>query len=59
MITLKVNLLLDLLKVDVGNGVLTVEDLSDLLEGGSLGLNVDEVDPDELDEVPELCIALV
>ncbi len=54
----EVNLLLDLLEVDVGNGVLAIEDLGDLLEGGSLGLNVDEVDPDELDEVPELCIVL-
>jgi hypothetical protein len=48
------DLLLDLGEVDVSHGVLAVEDLGDLLEGGALGLDEDEVDPDELDEIPEL-----
>jgi hypothetical protein len=48
------DLLLDLGEVDVSHGVLAVEDLGDLFEGGALGLDEDEVDPDELDEIPEL-----
>lgn len=46
-------LLLDLLKIDVSNGILTVEDTGNLLKGGSLGLDVEEVDEDKLDGVPE------
>lgn len=52
------DLLLDLRQVDVGDGVVAVEDLGDLLEGGALGLDEDEPDPDELDEVPELAMLL-
>jgi hypothetical protein len=48
------DLLLDLGEVDVGDSVLAVEDLGNLLEGGALGLDEDEVDPDELDKIPEL-----
>lgn len=47
-------LLLDLLQVDLSDGLLTIEDLGDLFEGGAVGLDVDEVDEDELDKVPEL-----
>ena len=50
------DLLLDLRQVDVGHGVVAVEDLGDLFEGGALGLDEDEPDPDELDEVPELAM---
>lgn len=45
----------DLLKIDVGNiGVLTIKDLSDFLESGTLGLDVEEADEAELDEDPDL-----
>jgi hypothetical protein len=50
-----VYLLLDLVDVDVCQvGVGAVEDAANLLEGGALGLDVDKVDEDELDEVPKL-----
>ena len=48
------HLFLDLLKVNMSNGILAVEDLGNLLERGALGLNKDEVDPDQLDNIPEL-----
>lgn len=48
-----VDVLLDLVHVDVGNGRVAVEYAGDLLEGGALGLDVEEPDEDELDEVPE------
>jgi len=50
----RVQLLLDLGEADVGHGVVAVEDARDLLERGALGLDVDEVNPDELECVPEL-----
>jgi hypothetical protein len=43
-----------LVKVDVGSGVVAVEDASNFLEGGALGLDVDEPDEEKLDKVPEL-----
>jgi hypothetical protein len=49
-----VDFLLDLVHVDVSNGIFAVEDTGDLLESGSLSLNVEEVDEDELDANPEL-----
>jgi hypothetical protein len=48
-----VNVLLDLEHVDVRNGRIAVEDAGDLLEGGALGLDVEEPDEDQFDEVPE------
>jgi hypothetical protein len=48
------DLLLDLRQVDVSHGILAVEDLGNFLERGALGLDEDEVDPDELDKIPEL-----
>lgn len=47
-------LLLDLLEIDMGNGFVAVEDLCNLLQRGALGLDKDEVDPDPLDDIPEL-----
>lgn len=49
-----VKLLLDSVHVNVGNGRVAIEDLGDLLQGGALGLRVDEVHPDELDKDPAL-----
>lgn len=47
-------LLLDLVNVKVGDfGILTIEDLGELLERGALGLNVKEVDEEELEEDPD------
>lgn len=48
------DLLLDLVQVDVGSGVVAVEDLGDLLEGWAVGFDVEEVDEDEFEGVPEL-----
>lgn len=48
------DLLLHLVEVDVCNRILAVEDLGNLLQGRALGLDIEEVDEDELDEVPEL-----
>lgn len=50
---LNLNLLLHLVEIDMGNGILAVEDTGDLLECGALGLGVEEVDEDKLDSVPE------
>jgi hypothetical protein len=47
------NLLLDLLEINIGHiGIITIEDLSQLLESGTPSLNVEEVDEAELDEDP-------
>lgn len=48
------NVLLDGGDVNVGNSVGAVEDTGDLLKGGSLGLGVHEVDPDEFKTDPDL-----
>lgn len=48
------DLLLDLVQVDVGGGVVAVEDPGDLLEGGAVGLDVEEIDKGEFEGVPEL-----
>lgn len=53
-----VDFLLDLSHGDVGNSLVTVEDTGDLLESGSLGLRVDEVDEDEFDADPALSLML-
>ena len=43
------------MNVDVGDlGVLSVDDLGKLLQGGAPSLNVHEVDKDELEEDPAL-----
>lgn len=48
-------LLLDLVQIHVRNGsILAVDDLGQLLESGSLGLDVYEVDKGELDSNPAL-----
>lgn len=49
----QVSLLLDLVDIDVSNSVVAIEDLLDLLESRTLGLNVDKVDKDELEEDPD------
>ena len=41
----EVNLLLNLLHIDVSHSILAVKDLGDLFQSRSLGLDVDEVDP--------------
>lgn len=46
-------LFLDLGKIDVGNGVVTIKDTGNFLESGTLGLNVEVVDEDKFAEVPE------
>jgi hypothetical protein len=51
---LLVDFLLDSVHGNVGNGGVTIEDTGDLLKGGSLGLRVDEVHPDEFNGDPEL-----
>ena len=56
LVHLRLHLLLDLLKGQVGNGLLAVEDASDLLQGRALGLDVEEVDEDKLAEVPQLVV---
>jgi hypothetical protein len=46
---------LNSLKIDVRNlSLITVEDLSDLLQGWALGLNVEDRDEDKLEEDPAL-----
>jgi hypothetical protein len=46
---------LNSLDIDVSNlSLLTVEDLGDLLEGRSLGLDVEDADEDELEGNPAL-----
>jgi hypothetical protein len=47
------NLLLDLLKINMRHlGIITIEDLSQLLESGTPGLDVEEVDEAELNKDP-------
>jgi hypothetical protein len=53
MALLQLDLLLHLLKVDMGDSVVAIEDAGNLLEGGALGLDVEEVHEEELAEVPE------
>lgn len=48
------DLLLDLVQVDVGSGVVAVEDLGDLFEGWAVGFDIEEVDEDKFEGVPEL-----
>jgi hypothetical protein len=49
------SLLLDLVDIDVANlGLITIDDLGELLEGGALGLNIHEVDEGEFEENPAL-----
>lgn len=48
-------LLLDLVDVDMSDlGLVAIDDLGQLLEGGSLGLDVHEVDEAQLEEDPAL-----
>lgn|SRR6478735_2584303 len=49
----EVGLFLDLGEIDVSNSIVTIEDTGDLLESGSLGLDVEVPDEDEFTEVPE------
>ena len=49
----ELSLLLNLVKINVGNSVLAIENLGNLLESRALGLNVEEVDEDKLDGIPE------
>lgn len=54
-----VYLLFDLVDVDVCDvGVGAVEDTANFFEGGTLGLDVDKVDEEELEEIPELLLPL-
>lgn len=48
-----VDVLLHLGHVDVGNGLVAIEDAGDFLEGGALGLDVEEPDEGGLDKIPE------
>lgn len=48
------NFFLSLCHVDVSNGLVAVKDTSDLLEGGALSLDEDEVDPDSFQHIPAL-----
>lgn len=49
----EVGLLLDLGEIDVSNSIVTIEDTGDLLQGGSLGLDVKVPDEDKFTKVPE------
>lgn len=49
----ELSLLLNLLKVDVSNGLVSVEDAGNLLESRSLGLNDEEVNKDQFAEIPK------
>jgi hypothetical protein len=50
-----VRLLLDLVDVDVSDlGLVAIDDLGQLLEGGALGLDVHEVNEAQLQENPAL-----
>lgn len=51
--------LLDLVQVDVSDGVLAIEDTGDVFEGGTLGFDVEEIHEDKFDHVPKLEISLV
>lgn len=48
------DLLLNLVQIDMRNGVLAVEDSRDLFQSGSVGLNVEDPNKDEFDQIPEL-----
>lgn len=48
------NLLLGLLHADVGHGIVAIKDPGDFLEGRTLGLDEDEVDPDGFNDIPKL-----
>lgn len=48
-----VDVFLNLVHVDVGNGAVAVENASDLLECGTLGLDVEEPHKDKLDQIPK------
>lgn len=50
---LGLDLFLDLLQVNMRNGVVAVEDARHLLKGVALGLDVEEIDEDQFAEVPE------
>jgi hypothetical protein len=51
----KVLLLLDLVKVEVGNfGLVAIDDLGEFLESGATSLDVHLVDKAELEEDPDL-----
>jgi len=53
-IMLIVDVLLNLVEIQVGNlSTLTIEDLGEFLESGTAGLDVKEVDEEELEEVPK------
>lgn len=41
------------------NGVLTIEDTGNVLEGGAFGFNVEEVHEAKFEQVPELKVSLV
>ena len=50
-----VDVLLNLVEIQVGNlSTLTIEDLGEFLESGTAGLDVKEVDEEELEEVPDV-----
>jgi hypothetical protein len=48
------DLLLDLIHGDVSDGGVAIEDAGDFLKGGSLGLRINKVHPNEFDEDPAL-----
>lgn len=50
---LRLNLLLNLVQINMRNGIVAVEDPRHLLKGVTLGLDVEEVDEDQLAEVPQ------
>lgn len=55
LVGLDLGLLLDLVEVELRDcGVVAVDDLGELLEGGALGLDVHDVDEDELEGDPAL-----
>lgn len=55
LVGLDLGLLLDLVEVQLRDGgVVAVDDLGELLEGGALGLDVHDVDEDELEGDPAL-----
>ena len=53
MLRVVINLLLDLAHVNLGDGAIAVKDAGHLLERGPLCLDVDKVDKDELQRVPD------
>ena len=48
------HLFLNLLQVDVGHGILAIEDLGDFLEGRAFSLDEDKEHPDRLKNIPKL-----